>query len=92
MFKEKLIAIDEGRFSNLIKGLNVMDECYNCFYLNPKITDPRLGYRCKCAGSCIAATLSEQVLSYLFWKLGEISEKQHLDNIKTGKFNKLSVV
>ena len=81
-FKQRLKEIDNGRFAKLIDAIDVTEECQQCFYLNPKVTDPGMGYRCRCVGSCIAVTLSNEVKSYLFWKLGEITEEQHVINVK----------
>ena len=89
-FKEKLKQIDNGRFTNVLEPLHIQDECFKCYYLNPKITDPREGYRCCCVGSCIAATLSTDLKSYLFWKLNEITEEQHLRNVKEERFFKIN--
>lgn len=88
-FKQRLKEIDKGRFAKLIDAISVTDECQQCFYLNPKISDSGLGYRCRSAGSCIAATLSNEVKSYLFWKLGEITEEQHMDNVNSDRFQKV---
>ncbi len=89
VFKQRLKEIDNGRFVDIINPLLIMDACPHCFYLNPKVTDPALGFRCHSIGSCIAATLSDDFKSYLFWKLGEITEEQHLANINSGKFSKI---
>jgi hypothetical protein len=88
-FKRRLKEIDYGRFRKLIDVLDVVDECQRCFFLNPKVSDPGMGFRCRCAGSCIADTLSNGVKSYLFWKLGEITEEQHKANMDSGKFLKI---
>jgi hypothetical protein len=88
-FKQRLKEIDNGRFTKLIDAISVTDECQHCFYLTPKVTNSAMGYRCRCAGSCIAATLSNEVKSYLFWKLGEITKEQHIDNVNSDKFQKL---
>lgn len=68
--KEKLIAIDNGRFKNIIESLRVNDICFNCHHFNyiqyPNIED---GYRCKCEPFCIAATLHPELQDYLLRKL-----------------------
>jgi len=89
IFTTRLKEIDGGRFSKLIDSLQVSDECLKCYYLNPKITDPGLGYRCHCIGSCIDATLSDEVKSFLLWKLNEITEEQHIRNMGAGKLLKI---
>jgi len=90
VFLSRLQEIDGGRFSSLIGSLGVSDKCFMCYYLNPKVLDPGQGYRCKCVGSCMAATLSTELKSYLFWKLGEITELQHRTNINSGSFLKIT--
>lgn len=90
IFLGRLLEIDGGRFSSLIGSLGVSDVCYTCYYLNPKVIDPGQGYLCKCVGSCMAATLSPELKSYLFWKLGEITERQHVANMRGGSFLKIT--
>ena len=78
---EKIIAIDNGRFEKIINTIDVKQICEECYYFNPTITDSDLAYRCKAPGLCIAATLSKNLLSYIWWKLELITESDHLANI-----------
>jgi hypothetical protein len=83
--KIALCDIDNGRFEDIIHVLRFVDSCSKCSHFNLSINDQFEGYRCKCAPKCIAATLSNKLLSYLNWKIGWIDEKQHLINIKNPK-------
>jgi hypothetical protein len=86
---DKIKDIDNGRFSKLFDTIRIDDDCMRCFYFNPTITDPGLGYRCKAAPTCIAATLSQNVQSYILWKLGVITMEQHTHNIEADKILKV---
>lgn len=80
--KIKLCEIDGGRFKDIIQALDITDVCGRCNYFNLSINDRTKGYRCHCTGSCIAATLHTKLISYLNWKMGWITEKQH--NVNCG--------
>jgi hypothetical protein len=79
--KRKLLDIDNGRFSKIIKAVVVKDICSECFYFMPTITDSMHGYRCRCIPNCIAATLHPHLQSYFWWKLGIIGSKEHKVNL-----------
>jgi len=74
----KLREIDAGRFGKLLRALEVTEECGRCDHFNLSVNDPDKGYRCYCESSCIAATLSPRLISYLNWKLGWITQGKHL--------------
>jgi hypothetical protein len=66
----KLVAIDGGRFAPLINTLDINESCEKCSHFNPNIDDPAQAYRCRVMPRCIAATLSKELQSYLWVKLG----------------------
>ena len=75
--KNQLLAIDDGRFRDIINALHIDDHCAKCYYFMPNITNPRQSYNCRCLGTCIAATLSRKMQQYLWWKLGLITENEY---------------
>ena len=78
-----LCEIDPGRFDDVIHALDgICKHCKKCAYFNLSL--PNIGlnlYRCRVAGSCPAATLHPELVSYFNWKLGWISEKDHLNKL-----------
>jgi len=90
-FKAALKKIDNGRFSKFIEVFNADDHCFDCYHLNPLITDPGKGYRCCCFPGCLGDTCSVAFKSYLFWKLGVITEKQHMVFVNSGSNFKVQV-
>ena len=78
---DKLCEIDKGRFRGLINGINVSETCQKCNSFNLAIKDKWKSYRCAVAGTCPAATLHPHLVSYLNWKLGWISGKDHMKNM-----------
>ena len=76
-----LHKVDSGRFSAIIHVLKINDECAECDFFNLAIKDKRKQFRCRCWPSCISATLNDDLISYLNWKLGWITKKEHFDNI-----------
>jgi hypothetical protein len=80
-FGAALLAIDDGRFSAIFKAMKVVPECLACDFFNLSLKDPEKRYMCCCAPTCIAATLSPRIISYINWKLGWITEKEHDKNI-----------
>lgn len=81
-FKETLCEIDNRRFERIILAMNICDVCEKCNYFNPTINDPMKAYRCFVFTGCIAATLHPRVQSYLWLKLGWISEKEHRERLE----------
>jgi len=75
---DTLCKIDKGRFKDLITAINVSETCQKCNSFNLAIKDKWKSYKCCCAGSCPAATLHPHLVSYLNWKLGWISENEHM--------------
>lgn len=69
-----LCDIDSGRWDDIIHALRIVDECAQCDHFNLSISDPRQGYRCKCAPYCIAATLNPALIKYFNINLGWINE------------------
>ena len=61
---DKLCEVDEGRFKPLIDTLDVKAICESCHHFNNKL-DKTYSYRCRCAGSCIDATLNSKLKDYL---------------------------
>jgi hypothetical protein len=78
----ELVEIDNRRFEDVLHALRVTDACSACDHFNPTIRDPMKGYRCRVAGSCIAATLHPEVQSYMWLKLGWIDEAEHRKNLR----------
>lgn len=78
-----LCEIDPGRFDNIIHALDgLCGTCKKCAYFNKSLpNDGSNLYRCRVIGSCPAATLHPDVVSYFNWKLGWIPEKQYLQSI-----------
>ena len=75
-FIKKASGIDNERFKELIKCCNIKDSCLECGYFTEGER-----YRCFTTPACIGATLSTRVNSYLKWKTGLITEKQHNLNL-----------
>ena len=67
-FFQQLKEIENGRFYDVIRYLNISDHCGRCSFFDRE--QPQT-YRCACIGSCIGVTLSEKVKSYLIEKLKE---------------------
>lgn len=69
-------SIDNGRFNKLFEAIELKSVCMNCSYFNhsDKVKD---SYRCRSAPGCPGATLSSELISYLLWKMGEKTEKEH---------------
>lgn len=76
--KQRLSEMEHGRFRDLIETLRVDGCCERCSSFNPHATD---AYKCKVSGSCIAATLHPDLQSYMWWKLGWITQEQHMANL-----------
>ena len=74
----KLCEIDNGRFEDIIHAVKLTDVCQDCDSFNMSVKDQRKAYRCHCMPSCIAATLNTRLVSYLNWKLGWISQEDHM--------------
>jgi hypothetical protein len=70
-FIEKAKSIDNGRFSNIIDAVSINDTCFKCYFFAPDINNPGHGYRCRCIGSCPAATIKSDVWNYIFRKIDE---------------------
>lgn len=81
-FKLKLSQIDNGCYIGLIAAFEFRDACSDCYAFSPLQRDPGMQYRCRCLGSCPAETLSKEMKSYLWWKLGVISREQHVANCR----------
>lgn len=75
----ELMAVDDNRFKKLLDSLDITDSCFDCSYFNPKNKEI---YRCRVAGMCIDATLNPDLKSYLLWKTGLKSQKEHIEYIK----------
>jgi len=73
--KETLCRFENGRFKEVILSLKVKEECRQCDFFNLSIKDPRKQYRCRVAGSCIAATLHPDVIKYFNHNLGYVTFK-----------------
>lgn len=78
-FQDRIRAIDNGRFNKIISALSISEECSRCHIFDSNAAD---SCRCACIPSCIGVTLSENVKSYLLWKLERISEEKHRTNLK----------
>lgn len=73
--EDEIKAIDGGRFSKLVDALpGICESCRECGYFNPQITDPMRRCRCRVPGSCPGATLSQEVQSYIWRKLGWVKK------------------
>lgn len=74
-----LYIIDNGRFKKLMTALEPNDICFKCSYFNhtlPKSPDNK--YRCNVVSPrCIGGTLRSELISYLLWKTGIKTEKEH---------------
>ena len=75
-----LCCIDNGRFKSLIESLSVDNTCLNCKSFNEKKDSQ---YRCRVMGSCIGATLSKDLLSYMLWKIELKTQKEHMAALET---------
>lgn len=67
-FKERLIAIDDGRFEKVLNGLNVKPVCEGCNTFNPL---KRESYKCAVLGRCPGITLSDRTKEYLIKRCKE---------------------
>ena len=70
--KQRIAAIDGGRFEAIIDACDVKDACESCNYFNKSINDDRQGYRCHTMPACIDATLNPLLITYINKKLGLI--------------------
>jgi hypothetical protein len=75
--RRKIEEIDQGKFKELVRSIHIPDACGNCNYFNLSISDPAKRYRCKVMLTCIAATLSWNLVAYINWKLGFITEAEY---------------
>jgi hypothetical protein len=66
-FAIEVATIDNGRFAHLVDALPLLgDNCKKCNHFNPHINDPGKGFRCRCMGSCPAATLHPELQAYIW--------------------------
>ena len=70
--KAKLCDIDDGRFEDIIHTLSIPDDCSKCKYFNLSTEDKTQAYKCYISSSCIAATLSSDVIEHMNQELGWI--------------------
>ena len=78
---DRLCQIDNGRFKDLMRALRISETCAICDFFNLSLNDPDKRYYCHVVGSCIDATLSFELRSYLNLQLEWITMEQHHDNL-----------
>jgi len=67
MNKESVIAVDDGRFAELLRVVGFKDECCRCAYFTGEYSD-KMYNRCAVMGRCAGVTLSEDLKEYLMRK------------------------
>ena len=78
--KQKICALEDGRFCKLAKALVFQPNCENCNVFNYKAEN---GYYCAVQGTCIGVTLNNKLNLYLLWQLGIITEQEYQDKINS---------
>lgn len=77
-FKDEIIDVIESFNRNLtpfVKLLDISDSCKNCGYFNANLEDTNFKYRCHTAGSCISATLNQNIVR----RIWNVYEEQSLN-------------
>ena len=77
--QERLYKIDEGAFAQMISLFDIKDKCEWCCSFN-KLLGANAQEPCDLFPLCIGTCLSNELLSYLNYKLGNITEKEHYKN------------
>lgn len=77
-FKDEIIDATESFNRNLtpfVKLLDISDACKNCGYFNTNLEDTNFKYRCHTVGSCISATLNQNIVR----RIWNVYEEQSLN-------------
>lgn len=69
---------NDGRFSDLLNTLDIKDVCLTkCCRGNPTIIqDPKDIFTCNIPGTCISATLNNNLIVYMLYKADIITKRQ----------------
>ena len=77
--QERLYKIEDGRFAQIISLFEVKEKCEWCSAFNELLGEDCRDV-CDQFPYCIGTCLSKEMLSYLNYKLGNITEGEHYAN------------
>ncbi len=63
-FKDRITAIENGRFTEIAEALHVRPYCEDCYYWD-KSLGINNSYRCAAFPQCIGVTLDDKVKTYI---------------------------